>query len=242
MQTHFLELPDPSLDDVVKLALAMDAATKDAGEIARAASTEATVKKMVARGSRSSRCGDAHFPSQCQFVHLQCFKCGKTGHFVRVCHTKKQNSRPQQQPGSSPGSTPAHGHHKSQVAAGKCDSKLRFLRGQAQRRDPPIFDMWHTSLVPSSVPLYVLNIEVCGHPIFMELDTGASVSVMAGKHFKRTVPGVAAEASGVMLQSYSGELFWIQGQAQVSVCFGNREATLPLYLTTGSSLTPLGRN
>ncbi|KAL3195911.1 hypothetical protein MRX96_045468 [Rhipicephalus microplus] len=41
MQTRLLELPNPSLVDVVKAALAMDAATKDANEIARVASTEA---------------------------------------------------------------------------------------------------------------------------------------------------------------------------------------------------------
>lgn len=108
--------------------------------------------------------------------------------------------------------------------------------------NPPIFDMWHTGLVPSSVPPYLLTVEVCGHPISMELDTGASVSVMAGKLFKRTFPDVAIEASGVMLRSYSGQLSQVQGQAQVSVRFGDKEATLPLYLTKGSSPTLLGRN
>ncbi|KAL1448704.1 hypothetical protein MTO96_028190 [Rhipicephalus appendiculatus] len=65
---------------------------------------------------------------------------------------------------------------------------------------------------------------------------------MAGKIFKRTFREVAVEASGVVLRSYSGELSQVQGQAQVSARFGNREATLSLYLTKGSSLTLLGRN
>ncbi|KAM7309756.1 uncharacterized protein ISCGN_006744 [Ixodes scapularis] len=76
MQTRLLELPDPSLDDAVKAALAMEAAAKDASEIARAAgspSTEATVNKMAARSGACSRCGAAHSPSQCQFVQAQCF-------------------------------------------------------------------------------------------------------------------------------------------------------------------------
>ncbi|KAL1482390.1 hypothetical protein MTO96_033827, partial [Rhipicephalus appendiculatus] len=49
MQTRLLEFLEPSLDDVVKAAQAMDAATKEAGEIARAVSavsTEAAVNKM----------------------------------------------------------------------------------------------------------------------------------------------------------------------------------------------------
>ncbi|XP_077551241.1 uncharacterized protein LOC144164871 [Haemaphysalis longicornis] len=36
----------------------------------------------------------------------------------------------------------------------------------------------------------MLTVEVCGQPIFMELHPGASVSVMAGKVFKRTYPGL----------------------------------------------------
>ncbi|KAL1467295.1 hypothetical protein MTO96_042279 [Rhipicephalus appendiculatus] len=76
--------------------------------------------------------------------------------------------------------------------------------------------MWHIGLVPSSVPPYMLTVEVCRCPISMELDTGASVLVMAGRLFKRTFPGVAVEASGVMLRTSSGELSQVQGQAQVA--------------------------
>ncbi|KAL3246421.1 hypothetical protein MRX96_017883 [Rhipicephalus microplus] len=50
MQTRLLQLPDPSLDDVVKAALAIDSTTKNASEITRAASTEAVGSKMMARG------------------------------------------------------------------------------------------------------------------------------------------------------------------------------------------------
>nr|XP_037280443.1 uncharacterized protein LOC119173760 [Rhipicephalus microplus] len=52
MQKRLLELPDPSLDDAVKAALAKEAAAKDASELARAAgspSTEAAVNKMATR-------------------------------------------------------------------------------------------------------------------------------------------------------------------------------------------------
>ncbi|KAH7980219.1 hypothetical protein HPB49_013889 [Dermacentor silvarum] len=51
------ELPGPSLDDVVKAAQAIDAAAKDAGEIARATgspSTEATDNKMTTKGGTAS--------------------------------------------------------------------------------------------------------------------------------------------------------------------------------------------
>ncbi|KAH7945809.1 hypothetical protein HPB49_015885 [Dermacentor silvarum] len=88
----------------------------------------------------------------------------------------------------------------------------------------------------------MLTVEVCGHLISMELYTGASVPLGAGKLFKRAFPGVSVKASGVMLRSYFRQLSQVQGQAQVSVRFGDREATLPLYLTKVSSPTLLSRN
>ncbi|KAH7937338.1 hypothetical protein HPB49_011021 [Dermacentor silvarum] len=91
--------------------------------------------------------------------------------------------------------------------------------------NPLIFDTWHTALVSPSVPPWTW-----GH------------GVMAGKLFKPTCPDVFVEASGVTLRSYSGQLSQVQGQAQVSIRFGDRKASLPPYLTKGSSPTLLGRN
>ncbi|XP_037563432.1 uncharacterized protein K02A2.6-like [Dermacentor silvarum] len=76
----------------------------------------------------------------------------------------------------------------------------------------------------------------------MKLDTGASVSVMAGKLFKhifprRVRPGFGRDAAQLLRTALPGPR-----AGQVSVCFGDREATLPLYLTKGSSPTLLGRN
>ncbi|XP_072141387.1 uncharacterized protein [Dermacentor andersoni] len=153
----------------------------------------------------------------------------------------KGENEQQQQPGSSPGTTQARGQgsrckgtRRGHSAAGSSSFVARL---NVVAEDP---HMSHTGLVSSSVPPYMLTIEICRHPISVELDTGASVSAMAGKLLNRTFPGVSVEASGVMLRSYSGQLS--QGQAQVSVRFGDRDATLPLYLTKGSSPTLLGRN
>lgn len=70
MQTRLLEHPNPSLDDAVKVGQAVEAAAKDAGEIARAAgspSTEGAVNKKATKSGTCSWCGDAHSPSHCQY-------------------------------------------------------------------------------------------------------------------------------------------------------------------------------
>ncbi|XP_077534534.1 uncharacterized protein LOC144146455 [Haemaphysalis longicornis] len=246
MQTRLLELPDPSLDDAVKAALAMDAAAKDAGEIAHAArspSAEAAVNKMV---TQHGRCGGDHPPppSLCQLAEVECFACGRTGHIARAFRGGTTANGWKQQPASSTCSMPAHG--QGSLRKGRRRGRAAAASGAAARlhvvaEDPQIFDMWHAGTVQPSVPPYLLTVEVCGHPISMELNTGASVSFMAGKAFKRTFPGVSVEAS-CCAASYSGQLAQVNGQAQVSVRLGDREATLPLlplYLTKGSSPTLL---
>ncbi|KAL1460392.1 hypothetical protein MTO96_043320, partial [Rhipicephalus appendiculatus] len=122
-----------------------------------------------------------------------------------------------QQPGSRPGSTQARDQGRRRkwrrgiAAAGSGFSAARL---NVVAKDPPIFDMWNTGLISSSVPPYMLTVEVCGHPIPMELDTGASVPVMAGNLCTITFPGVAVEAPGGCHQSYSAEIglaHWVFG-------------------------------
>ncbi|KAL3191077.1 hypothetical protein MRX96_019312 [Rhipicephalus microplus] len=100
MQTRLLELPDSSLDDAVKAALAMEAA-------AGSPSTESAVNKMATRCDKCSRCGGDHPPSKCQFAEAECFACGRTGHIARACRGGTADGR--KQPSSSTCSAPVHG-------------------------------------------------------------------------------------------------------------------------------------
>ncbi|XP_070392649.1 uncharacterized protein [Dermacentor albipictus] len=145
MQTRLLELPDPSLEDAVKAGLAMEAASKEAGEISRVTgspSAEAAVNELATKGSTCGRCGGAHSPSQCQFSQAQCFTCGKTGHLAHVCRRGRTNNKQQQQPHSSPGTTQGRGHgsrrkgmRRGCVAAGSSSPAARL---HVVAENPPI--------------------------------------------------------------------------------------------------------
>lgn len=104
------------------------------------------------------------------------------------------------------------------------------------------FDMCNAGLGYSWLPPYMLIADICGQPISMELDTEASVSAMATTLLKCTFPKVCVDVSGVMLRIYYVQLAPVEVQAPVSVRIGNREVTLPPYVTKGSPPTLWGRN
>lgn len=47
--------------------------------------------------------------------------------------------------------------------------------------DASVFDVWHATLTEAHVPPFMLTVEVRDKVLYMGLDTGVSVSVMAGE-------------------------------------------------------------
>lgn len=94
----------------------------------------------------------------------------------------------------------------------------------------------------STVPPLLISVEVFGKPLSMELDTGASVSVMSADKFHAACPNVSPETSNVRFRGFSGDLVQVKGKANVHVKYKGHEKVLPLFVTTGPSPTLLGRN
>ena len=61
----------------------------------------------------------------------------------------------------------------------------------------------------------VVSPEVNGTPITMELDSGASVSIMSEKLWKAKLPTVPLEPSDTVLRRYTGEPLKVLGQIRV---------------------------
>lgn len=76
----------------------------------------------------------------------------------------------------------------------------------------------------------------------MELDTGASVSVMPAEKFQPEFPSVKLDSSSVLLRGFSGGLEQVKGKANVIVSYRGHSEVLPLFITSGTSPTLLGRN
>ncbi|KAL1447118.1 hypothetical protein MTO96_044374 [Rhipicephalus appendiculatus] len=100
--------------------------------------------------------------------------------------------------------------------------------------------MWQVEYATPPPP-FTVTVEVCGKPLRMEVDTGASVSVMAKSCLLQLLPSVPVQSSQVFPRSYSGKLNKVQGKADVHVKFHDKEADLLIFLAGDESPTLLGR-
>ena len=69
--------------------------------------------------------------------------------------------------------------------------------------------------------------------VHLELDTGASVSVISEQTWKNYLNSVPLQDSGVTLKTYSGERLEVLGQTDISVEYHNQVTKLPVYVLRG---------
>ena len=89
-------------------------------------------------------------------------------------------------------------------------------------------------------PLEV-TVQVDGHQLVMEVDTGASLSLISRETYQQLWPSRPLQASTVNLRTYSGERVGVLGGLDVNVGCGDQRAILPLLVVEGSGLSLLGR-
>lgn len=90
---------------------------------------------------------------------------------------------------------------------------------------------------PIQVSVKIDNLDVC-----MEVDTGASVSIMSEARFNQLWSGRRLATSTIKLQTYSKEKLVVVGSTEVQVCYERQKVTLPLIIVKGEGPTLLGRN
>ena len=77
----------------------------------------------------------------------------------------------------------------------------------------------------------------------MELDTGASVSIISEKTFNENFRGIVTlQPSTVSLTSYSGHELEIMGQADVKITYKSQVVIMPLVVVRGQGPSLFGRN
>ena len=234
IQQKLLAEKPTTLKRAVEIAQGVETALKNAKELAQQETPPETVHQVKpptrGKGTGSSRrfqgtcfcCGRVgHRREQCRMKDAVCRGCGKTGHLVRICRNKVTGKRKQH-----PSSEKKVVHHVDESPEEESDDDFALYSLNSASKPRP----------------YLVTIEVDKKPIQMEVDTGASLTLVSERTLRENWPTVNLSHTGIKLHSYSGESVPVVGTADVSVKYGSQIATLPLLVVKGEGPSLLGRN
>ena len=118
------------------------------------------------------RCGaPGHLATTCRLRDRTCYKCGKKGHLAKVCRSKPKTQPP---PGMKQKRSPSAVRRVEEDSADDPSQPVLTVHGQGNC-SPPI----------------KVHVDVDNCSLLMEVDTGASVSIIAETTFGQLWPGGA---------------------------------------------------
>ena len=171
--------------------------------------------------TKCHRCGKDNHPSdKCRFRNAKCRRCGKVGHIQVVCR-----SRPAK---------------KASLPEARKSQSVKLLQ-EPLESPPEEYTLFSLASEHRQKPFEV-GLMVDNQQLTMEINTGASLSVISAETYKQKWPGRHLQPSTVKLKTYTGEALRVLGSIEVKVCHGGQEAKLPLLVIQGKGPSLLGRN
>lgn len=214
------------------IALAMETAANNTMDIKNAGGgTLSDTAHFVAKESKSSsgrptecyRCGGPHFANDCGFKDAVCHNCQKRGHIAKKCRGAKNK----QTKGWGKAPKPNTHHLQSEDFEEQCSFNMFNIRGQ-----------------PRAQPIYA-TVKVNGKELNMEVDTGASASVISQTTFNRlwsSGGAPAMEETSIRLRTYTGECIPLAGAIKVDIVYQEQRAAVTLLVVEGEGPSLLGRD
>ncbi len=88
-----------------------------------------------------------------------------------------------------------------------------------------------------------ITVDINGQPVEMEVDTGASLSVVSETTFRWCWPGVKLLETSIQLRTYTGEPVRVKGQVRVDIAYkGQAASQVALLVIEGDGPNLLGRD
>ena len=167
---------DLTLEKALAIAQGMETAEANSKSLKGLEGTATVDKVLVGKFSQMQvrqlchRCGKKnHQPQQCKFKDSTCHFCGKRGHIAPVCR-KKQTRK----------SAANRDQNHSYRPLGSSQRGLRGPRPRSNHRVQADNEEGELFTVRSGIEgLLTVEVNINGKPTEMEIDTGASVSIMS---------------------------------------------------------------
>ena len=177
------------------------------------------------------RCGGTnHHHSKCRFKDYECRHCKKRGHLARVCRSKSKPA----QPGAKGGQKPRAHQLTDDASSHEDEEDVAYLLHQASEQRSK----------RNSKPI-VTTMEINGREVEMEVDTGATYSLISNDTYLQLWPKEGRpplRKTDIKLRTYTGEKVTIRGCLQVSVKYQRQQEDLHLLVVAGSGPSLLGRD
>ena len=133
-----------------------------------------------------------------------------------------------------------------------------FVEVYLSQPDPSVKSSHQTNVLSNDEDTYTLftvtqsatqplsaTFQLNGVDLVMDIDTGASVSIISQQTFKELWgqdSHPALQHCGIRLRTCTGELLPIKGETQVEVHYKDQVKTLPLIVAEGNGPSLMGRN
>ena len=217
MQKRLLLKPKLTLEKAMKIAHSVESAVQNVRQLQSVQPVQEAREGVHKVGSLHTRersaitcywCGKTgHQSARCRHKGAKCHSCGKVGHPQAVCRSKP--SQDSEQPRSQ------QPHSVRQVKETE-EPHLLFTLPSACSRP------WKTVVETDRIPPE------------MEVDTGASLSLVAEDTYRRHWAHRELQQSQVRLCTYLGEPLEGTGSLRVRVRHGGQDINLPLTVVKGN--------
>ena len=133
------------------------------------------------------------------------------------------------------------GHVCRKAAEGRPPRAVKTVPGQQESSEQSPLNQIQSLAERRSQPI-IVEVELDGQPLSMELDTGAAVTLISSKTDRTLFPDKPLQQSTAALSTYSGAPLKVLGQRDVEVVVEGQKATLPLVVVEGEGPSLFGRD
>ncbi|XP_048579360.1 uncharacterized protein K02A2.6 [Nematostella vectensis] len=182
---------------------------------------QSRVFKMEQTPQKCMSCGkNTHARRDCKFYNAICRICNKRGHISDICMSSINRKK------STPSKTKPTHCVEQEISEGEEDEIQCLHIFKCDTTSPPI--------------LVQVNIE--GSPVSMELDTGSSVSIIPRNVYESTCKHLELKPAKVKLRTYGNEIIVPMGVVNANISYNDQCCEAKMYVVDGPRVALFGRS